>query len=53
MAPQREWFEKNYYEVLGVPESATDKDISRAYKKLAKQLHPDANPGNKEAEERF
>jgi molecular chaperone DnaJ len=53
LAPQREWFEKNYYEVLGVPESATDKDISRAYKKLAKQFHPDANPGNKEAEEHF
>jgi molecular chaperone DnaJ len=46
MAPQREWFEKNYYDVLGVPESATDKDISRAYKKLAKQYHPDANQGN-------
>ncbi len=53
MAPQREWFEKNYYDVLGVPESATDKDISRAYKKLAKQYHPDANQGNREAEERF
>jgi molecular chaperone DnaJ len=39
--------------VLGVPQGATDKDISRAYKKLAKQYHPDANPGNKDAEEKF
>ena len=53
MPPQREWFEKDYYEVLGVPESATEKDISRAYRKLAKQYHPDANPGDTAAEERF
>jgi molecular chaperone DnaJ len=53
VAAQREWFEKDYYSVLGVPQGATDKDISRAYKKLAKQYHPDANAGNKDAEERF
>src|SRR2546425_4658615 len=48
--PQREWFEKDYYKVLGVPESATDKEIRRAYRKLAKEHHPDAHPGQ---EDRF
>ena len=47
MAAQREWFEKDYYAVLGVPSGATDKELSRAYKKLAKQYHPDANPGTR------
>jgi molecular chaperone DnaJ len=50
VAPQREWFEKDYYKVLGVAQSATAKDITRAYRKLAKESHPDANPGR---EERF
>jgi molecular chaperone DnaJ len=53
MAPQREWFETDYYKVLGVPESATAKEITRAYRKLARQHHPDANPGDAAAEERF
>ncbi|MBW8825403.1 MAG: molecular chaperone DnaJ [Acidobacteria bacterium] len=50
MAPQREWFEKDYYAVLGVAEGATPKEITRAYRNLAKENHPDANPGH---EERF
>jgi molecular chaperone DnaJ len=53
MAPQREWFEKDYYAVLGLQKGATEKEITRAYRKLAKQYHPDANPGNKDAEEKF
>jgi molecular chaperone DnaJ len=53
MAPQREWFEKDYYRVLGVPETASTKDIRSAYRKLSRQYHPDANTGDPSAEERF
>jgi molecular chaperone DnaJ len=53
MAAQREWFEKDYYQVLGVNADATQKDITKAYRKLARELHPDKNPGNTIAEERF
>jgi molecular chaperone DnaJ len=53
VAPQREWFDKNYYEVLGVSETAPPKDITRAYRKLAREFHPDANPGNASAEDKF
>jgi len=50
---QREWFEKDYYATLGVPKDATAKDVTRAYRKLARDLHPDANPGDAAAEARF
>jgi len=50
---RREWFDKDYYQVLGVPKNATAAEIKKAYRKLAQQHHPDANPGNAQAEERF
>jgi molecular chaperone DnaJ len=45
---EREWFDKDYYKVLGLTSSATDKEITRAYRKLAKSSHPDTNPGSEE-----
>ena len=53
MTAQREWYEKDYYKVLGVADAATPKEITKAYRKLARENHPDARPGDAAAEERF
>jgi len=44
---------KNYYHILGVDKTADDKDIKKAYRRLARQYHPDKNPGSQQAEEKF
>ncbi len=53
MDTQREWLEKDYYAVLGVDSKASAKEISKAYRTLARKYHPDTNQGDAKAEERF
>jgi molecular chaperone DnaJ len=49
----KDFVEKDYYKVLGVPKDATEAEIKKAYRKLAREFHPDANKGDAKAEERF
>ncbi len=53
MAPQREWIDKDYYAVLGVSKDASADEIKKAYRKLARENHPDARPDDPRAEQRF
>lgn len=49
----KDWLEKDYYKILGVAKNASDDDIKKAFRKIARDNHPDANPGDKKAENRF
>lgn len=49
----RDWVDKNFYKVLGISETATAEEVKKAYRKLAQTHHPDANPDDPEAEQKF
>ena len=49
----KDWLEKDFYALLGVSKDATPAEMKKTYRKLARDLHPDKNPGNKAAEDKF
>lgn len=51
--PQQDWLEKDFYKMLGVSEEVSDAELTKAYRKLARTYHPDANPNDSKAEDRF
>ena len=53
MAPKQDWLEKDFYRTLNVDNDASDKEIQKSYRKLARKYHPDANPDDKAAEDKF
>ena len=53
MPPQHDWLEKDFYKILGVSEDVSEKELTKAYRKLAREYHPDANPNDSTAEGKF
>ena len=53
MIAQKDWLEKDFYQILGVSENSSAKEITKNYRKLARKLHPDANPDDQQAETKF